>query len=236
MDEVLAIVDLPSGRLQRLLQRMQVLGLVEVVEPAARLDVRQPIPAISTFPPNAPAPAAPAVRPPLTAEQEETIRREYGRVRNAAPHEVLSLPERAPIKDVQRSYYALVQRFHPDVFFGRDLGTLESQLFEITQKHFEAYRRLRDAPAPQVEPPPPPASPDATASPSASPGPSTAPPEKGSLQGDAQEQFDKGLAFFRKNDYVKARPYFELACAFDPGNAGYREHLARVKKGLGIAD
>lgn len=220
LEEVLAMTDLPSGRLQRLVQRMQILGLVEIVAPA------------STPVPPAPAPTATprtAVKPPLSPEQEETIRREYGRVRSAAPHEVLSLPERAPAKEVQRAYYALVQRFHPDVFFGRDLGVLEGQLFEITQRHFDSYKKMRDGPPPEEAPPPaPPSAPPPEA-------PAAADPDA-SLGTEAQQQFEKGLEFFRKNDYVRARPYFELACAFEPGNATYREHLTRVKKGLGISD
>lgn len=165
----------------------------------------------------------------LTWADRERIEREHARVFRATIPEVLGLSEGASLREVQSAYYALAQQFHPDVFFGKDLGALDGMLVEITQRHFEAYSKMRkkneggdarqarasDRGATLAAPPP------------------SEPPPTDPLQMDAMRQFEKGLNFYKRNDYVRARPYLELACAYDPDNVRYREHLDRVRRMLG---
>lgn len=220
LEQVFRESQLPAGRTQRLLQRLQVLRLVREVSEAG---------APETSPPAPEEPPAPRedTRPSLSEEHRQAVAAERQRVLAADYYAVLAVDRGAEVGDIQKAYYGLLRRFHPDVFFGRKLEDVETQLMEITERYHEAYSTLRDPERRREY--------DLTLEPSAETADTGgAAAGDGELKSDAAKQFDKGLAHYQRNEYEKARPFLELACAFDPDNPVYREHRDRVRRMLGV--
>jgi len=169
----------------------------------------------------------------LDEETRNRILGERDRVRELDCYAVLNVPRNAPLRLIRRSYHGLTRRFHPDAFFGKPLQDLEEVLLQITQIHFKAYETLRDparrrrldlslATEPEKVRP--------------TVGEKSPALKKGDFRLDAEQQFERGLTYYRQNDYVKARPYLELACAYDPDNPVYREHRDRVRSMLDASE
>ena len=257
LEDVIAVTSLTAARLQRGLQRLKVLDVLEINPPLeeARPASPSPVPA----PPGSHDSGAGGEAGPEAqgeAQLRDRVAAELLRVESADPHQVLGLKADAELPELQRAYYGLAREFHPDAHFGEDTSDCRTMLISVHHRHFQAYQALRrqlqsvgDSAAPQAVPSSPPRS-----KPSPAPAPAAAPPKPApertsppspssspsgperaeSLEGNAAEQFARGLEHVERNEYELARPFLELACAFDPTNMSYREQRDRVRRMLGI--
>lgn len=58
--------------------------------------------------------------------------------------ELLGVPNLAPADEVRRSFHELARRFHPDRFYGKNLGSFRSRVENIFRKLTEANETLGD--------------------------------------------------------------------------------------------
>ncbi len=58
--------------------------------------------------------------------------------------EVLGLPPLAPVEEVRRAFYEASRKFHPDRYFGKDLGSFRARIERIFRRISEAYSVLSD--------------------------------------------------------------------------------------------
>ncbi len=63
--------------------------------------------------------------------------------RTAPPHELLGVDRAADIKDIRRAYYRLSKEFHPDRYFGRELGRYKRRLQRLFRALTEAFEHLQ---------------------------------------------------------------------------------------------
>lgn len=234
LEEVVGNAAVEPRRIQRVLQRLKVLGALRLVEATPDATGIEPtermIPSKATVAPPLVTPRTAYRLRPLTEEERDAIRRELDRVKTADPRQVLGVEASAGEKEIQLAYYALMRRFHPDVYYGRDLGDAGTLLSEIMARHSQAHSVLREEATRAGE--------MGRAGVATKARGQSAPRKAASradrdLKEDAARQFEKGLAYYRRNDYLGARPYLDLACAFDPDNLVYREHRDRVRQMLG---
>jgi hypothetical protein len=66
----------------------------------------------------------------------------YARLEGLSYYELLGVPPQAEKKDLRRGYYARAPAYHPDKFFGKNLGTFKSKMESIFGKLTVAYETL----------------------------------------------------------------------------------------------
>jgi len=64
---------------------------------------------------------------------------------NGTDREILGLPEGADANAVKRAYFALSRQFHPDRYFGKNIGVYEDRLGAVFQQISDAYHGLTSA-------------------------------------------------------------------------------------------
>ncbi|MFN7971960.1 MAG: DnaJ domain-containing protein [Acidobacteriota bacterium] len=112
---------LEAPRVQRLLQKLRVLGVL------------------------IPASVGVADRPaPLAESERAAIEAEHARMQTCNFYELLGVARSASGQDVQRAYDRVARQFRPDAFVDRDLGDALPMLQAIATKHLEAYDTLID--------------------------------------------------------------------------------------------
>jgi DnaJ domain len=164
LGEIIALV--PFGREQTvaLLQRLWLDGAIElpgVARPAPRLvpvEKVKPIalaepsspqlqspaqsPSPSQSPPPPPSPAPPGVQ--LADEQVRRIDEFFGTLERRTAFELLEVTIAADDKAIKRAYFRLSKEFHPDRFFGKELGDYRPKLSKIFLAIKEAFDLLSD--------------------------------------------------------------------------------------------
>lgn len=81
----------------------------------------------------------------LSAEERAAIDDLWERRLTASHYEVLGVSRSADRKAIRDAYFALSRRFHPDVFFNRDLGAYRSRVDEVFRILTRAYDVLSNA-------------------------------------------------------------------------------------------
>ncbi len=168
-------------------------------------------------------------------------------------YEILGVAPDANDRAIKRAYFQLSKIFHPDRYFGREIGDFAARLDRVFKKVALAYELLMD-PTTRAEiertmpPPPPPPEPEpAPAEPAAA---ATTPPRKPTRR----EMLDRLRRQFRIPEKIlterrfKAKQFAEaakvsgyqrkwkdaaasirLAIAFDPWNDDYKETFAGIQ-------
>lgn len=165
-------------------------------------------------------------------------------------HEILGVARDADERDIKRAYFELSRRFHPDRYFGRNLGPFAARLDRIFKKVAIAYELLMD-PATRAE---------VERSMASTPPPDQAPPAPPTDASGAprkltkRETLDRLRRQFRIPEEIlnerrsKARLFHEaarvschqhkwneaassirLAIAFDPWTDEYKEDFASIQ-------
>jgi curved DNA-binding protein CbpA len=78
----------------------------------------------------------------LDVEEQGYIRELYPRLGELTHYEVLGLQPDADKAAIRHSYFTLSKRFHPDSYFGKNLGTFKSQMEAIFTRLTDAYEVL----------------------------------------------------------------------------------------------
>lgn len=75
----------------------------------------------------------------LTADERGAIDEIWERRMTATHYELLGVPRTADRKAIRDAYFNLSKRFHPDVFFRRELGVYRSRIDEVFRMLTRAY-------------------------------------------------------------------------------------------------
>jgi tetratricopeptide (TPR) repeat protein len=81
----------------------------------------------------------------LSEEERQTIDAIYERRLTSTHYEILGVPRDAERRAIRDAYFALSQRFHPDVFFKRSLGPYRARIDELFRVLTRAYDVLGNA-------------------------------------------------------------------------------------------
>ncbi len=81
----------------------------------------------------------------LDLAQKRQLLALHARVDGATHYALLGLDAHADAKAVRAAYYELVHVFHPDRFFGKNLGSYKPKLIKVFAKLTEAYETLHRA-------------------------------------------------------------------------------------------
>jgi DNA-binding transcriptional ArsR family regulator len=132
------ITRLTLPELDQALRALEAAGAVEVPNrrkrtPASSPAIRiEPLPTSITLKVRAPA-------LPLNDTERVLIMDAATRVDVPSHYEVLGVPRDADTKTIRRAYHALAAQFHPDRFFGKDLGTCRQPLERVFDRITKAY-------------------------------------------------------------------------------------------------
>ncbi|MCH2172323.1 DnaJ domain-containing protein [Myxococcota bacterium] len=192
--------------------------------------------------------AKPEVDPDLeiSIERQREILEMENRL-DASYWELLGVSADADAKAVKRAYFALSKKYHPDRYFGREIGEFEARLTRIFRKLVEASELLLDPTTPRISDPLHVARESSTSPPTSDPEVEGGravrrrahlenlrrhlrPAEKVRLQRRFQgvQLFETAkLAIARKN-WCEAATCLRLAIVFDPQNPRYLEAFPEV--------
>ena len=143
--DVFAGCGLPESKAIALLLGLRLKGLVLPMAGA-------PAPAASAAPPSMPTPALGLRLDPAAlaekVELEDARKREVlkleARLATDDYFALLGVPVRAPAVECKKAYYELTKRFHPDRFFGKNLGSYKDRIDRVFKKLTEAQAVLTD--------------------------------------------------------------------------------------------
>lgn len=238
------IAGVSPDQVDRCMERLVKEGLV-VLEKVQRRSVASVSPA-RTVVPDAPEPGL-EVDPSLgiAAEVQEQILAFEPRLEGSY-HDVLGVARDASTKDIKRAYFEHSKVFHPDRYFGRDVGPFSDRLDRIFKKVALAYELLMDPTTrAEVERNMPPPMPQPIETPE--PGSPPRAPTRLERLARLRQQFripEKVLAErrFKARQFVEAARVarhqakwteaassIRLAIAFDPWNDDYKEEFAGIQ-------
>ena len=94
----------------------------------------------------------------LSPERQQEIQGLMDRIGLGDPREVLGVSPTATADEAKAAYFALAQRFHPDQFFRKRLGTFQGKVEQIFTQLTRAFQEVLRNPTPELptlEPPAP---------------------------------------------------------------------------------
>jgi curved DNA-binding protein CbpA len=115
--------SLPEAVVERCLRRLSELGAIAYSEPKAQ---PKPDRQVATPRPETAAPISPA--PDLATARQREISELYDHLGDFDHYQLLGVPRDADKRAVKAAYYEKVKVFHPDRYFGKDLGALRAKL------------------------------------------------------------------------------------------------------------
>jgi curved DNA-binding protein CbpA len=144
---------LPDFSVARALEKLEKLGIIEHIDPSA------PPPPKAAPQPEKRAIAqlgvgllAPKYDPKeleapgeLTPEQKKRVLDYFHRLDDLDHYTLLGVTAEADKKTVKRSYFELAGYFHPDRYFGKNLGTFKPKMEALFNRITEAHDTLTDA-------------------------------------------------------------------------------------------
>lgn len=139
-------------QVQKTLEKLEKLGVVEVVDPSTPV-VNAPPPRDRTQLPqfgsigNAPKydPKELEEEVDLSAEQKKRVLDMFYRLDDLDHYTLLGLGRDADKKTVKRSYFELAALMHPDRYFKKKLGSFKSKMVELFGRITDAHDTLVDA-------------------------------------------------------------------------------------------
>ncbi len=132
---------LGAEEIEGIVNRLMLLGAIEPVEPRSMV---APSPANARSGSHSiPLASQHQATAELTPEQREQLLDWDARRGSIDHYELLGVPRNADVKSIRAAYYELVRVFHPDRFYGKQLGSFEAPLAHVFPKFTEAYEVLR---------------------------------------------------------------------------------------------
>jgi curved DNA-binding protein CbpA len=118
-------------------------GRAHVAAPSIEERARRDAPSAERRPrsPSVPPPV-PRHDGPFTADELKRIDTFLLRANTADFYKLLGVPRRASRPDIRTAYFTLAKEFHPDAYFGRDLGSTKAKLERIFRQITRAYEVL----------------------------------------------------------------------------------------------
>lgn len=157
LEELAAVIGVPSRRVRQMLRRLAELGAVQWNPPHPSMPPTEAQgPAWSMFPSLPPPPSLPAPpkapAPPeanagaLDSERRRAVDEAYAMMEAEADHyELLGVPRDAPRDRIRTAYFRLAKMFHTDTVYGTDLGDYGQRMDRVFQAMTEAYEVLSRA-------------------------------------------------------------------------------------------
>jgi len=145
LEEICLLVPFDEPVTMVILRRLWERGAIEV--PGVARTMVQPTPEpLRVEPPKAAAAAAPPVEGDglLTDVQKKRIDAFYGSLRERDAFALLEIERGADDRAIKRAYFKLSKEFHPDRFFGREIGEYGERLSQIFQAGKAAFELLSD--------------------------------------------------------------------------------------------
>ena len=134
--EIQAATGLPSEVVAASLDRLQALG-------AIRFDgATQSAPGLAA--PAQPSPSDPEESTDLDAERRALIHKTHSQLSRLDHYELLGIDPTADRKAIKATYYKVASVFHPDRYYGKNLGSYKAKLETIFERFTEAERVLSD--------------------------------------------------------------------------------------------
>ncbi len=138
LEEILLLVPFDEPVTMVILRRLWERGAIEV-----------PGVARSIAPKKERTPEPVRVPPPeeggaLSADQVKRVDAFYNSLATRDAFELLEIERGADVKAVKRAYFKLSKEFHPDRFFGREIGDYREKLSQIFQAVKAAFELLSD--------------------------------------------------------------------------------------------
>lgn len=148
-------------------------------------------------------------------------------------YEILGLKRGALDAHIKKAYFKMTKDFHPDMFFGKDLGFYKKKLESIFQRITEAYEVLSDKKKKKNY--------DeltfkkeqgAEKGPASGSEKKTGPKTLIERLAEAKRYYALGEGEFKKGNNISASSYFKLALSFDPANQLYKDAVEKTKPAL----
>ena len=161
--DIAAATNLALADVTRIIARLKALGAVTFLSPHATADVARPHrpaptrsgayrigPITETQEGRAPLhpavaeenAAEPAEEVDLGPEQKQHLLALYQQLESVNHYELLGVEPGADDKAIRAAYYEFVRIFHPDRFFGKNLGSYKPKLVKVFGRLTEAYEAL----------------------------------------------------------------------------------------------
>lgn len=146
---------LPDFTVVRALEKLEKLGVIEIVEPGAPPKAAPPPPSASKkpeLPTFGPSLTGPKYDPKELEEEAEIsldvkkrILDLYYRLDDLDHYMLLGIPREADKKAVKRAYFELAATMHPDKYFNKKLGSFKGKMEALFGRTTEAHDTLVDA-------------------------------------------------------------------------------------------
>jgi curved DNA-binding protein CbpA len=141
---------LPDFSVERSLQKLEKLGVIEMIDPAA-----PPPPKKAAEEPRSALPQFSSLEAKydpkeleevcdLTVDQKKRILDVFYRLDDLDHYTLLGVTKEADKKTAKRSYFELAAHFHPDRYFGKKLGSFKAKMEVLFTRITEAHDTLVD--------------------------------------------------------------------------------------------
>lgn len=107
-------------------------------------DISVPLPVLTPEVPATPVANTPLEGLDLSAEQARRIDDFFASLDRRDAFELLEVTRDADKKEIKRAYFKLSKEFHPDRFFGKNIGPYKERLSKIFQSIKAAFELLSD--------------------------------------------------------------------------------------------
>ena len=146
-DEIVLATGLDRARVRHALERLATLGAIRFLTPPARpanpspspRRVSQPVIITPTVRHRNIDPAVLAEPVDLDSERKHAVLELFSELDELNHYEVLRVARDADKKTIKEAYYAAVAVFHPDKYFGKNLGSYKARLEQIFRRLTEAH-------------------------------------------------------------------------------------------------
>ncbi|GAB4483956.1 MAG: hypothetical protein OHK006_06780 [Thermodesulfovibrionales bacterium] len=184
---------------------------------------------------------------PLTEEEEDLLKKVdliHAKLATTRFDDLLEVNAKTSVETIKKNYYRLAKEFHPDRYFSSADPEVKGKLTQIFNTLTKAYETLKDpvkrkeyyaslstaagpaASARAADHKPAPAAKPAAQKPAAA-APRQPPAAKAApASAEAEEQFKKGVAEFKKGNFQGAADSFTAATTAAPKNASYWSYLS----------
>jgi curved DNA-binding protein CbpA len=145
---------LPDFSVDRTLEKLEKLGIIERIDPSAPPPPKLPAPpekraemkqlGVGLLAPKYDA-AALEEQAELTHDQKKRVLDYFHRLDDLDHYTLLGVTKEADKKTVKRSYFELAGYFHPDRYFKKNLGTFKHKMEVLFNRITEAHDTLTDA-------------------------------------------------------------------------------------------
>ncbi|MFH1262566.1 MAG: DnaJ domain-containing protein [Pseudomonadota bacterium] len=161
----------------------------------------------------------------IPRSQRNDIRLRHTNMVTQTHYEVLGVPRSSSFEWIKKKYLELVKEFHPDRFFGQELGHYKEKLEALFERITSAYDELSD--------------PDRRRAYDESFEKGPKPKPSGKVQGPprdllsrmaaAKRHFEMGKTEEKAGNFLKAANFFQMAVYYDPTVKELREAWERTR-------